>query len=82
MSGEGFGGEHDDWNSFPRPPPGERRVALVPESVARLIKGGATVLVQRGAELGGCMTVRTLRTSRPGRNSQLMPMRFTAKRTS
>lgn len=29
--------------------PGERRVALVPESVARLIKGGATVLVQRGA---------------------------------
>jgi NAD(P) transhydrogenase subunit alpha len=29
--------------------PGERRVALVPETVARLIKGGSAVLVQRGA---------------------------------
>jgi len=29
--------------------PGERRVALVPESVTRLTKAGATVLVQRGA---------------------------------
>jgi NAD(P) transhydrogenase subunit alpha len=29
--------------------PGERRVALVPETVAKLIKAGSTVLVQRGA---------------------------------
>ncbi len=29
--------------------PGERRVALVPETVARLLKAGASVLVQRGA---------------------------------
>jgi NAD(P) transhydrogenase subunit alpha len=29
--------------------PGERRVALVPETVARLAKAGSTVLVQRGA---------------------------------
>ncbi|HWP35631.1 MAG TPA: Re/Si-specific NAD(P)(+) transhydrogenase subunit alpha [Thermodesulfobacteriota bacterium] len=29
--------------------PGERRVALVPETVGRLVKSGATVLVERGA---------------------------------
>jgi NAD(P) transhydrogenase subunit alpha len=29
--------------------PGERRVALVPETVSRLLKAGANVLVQRGA---------------------------------
>ena len=29
--------------------PGERRVALVPETVAKLLKSGSTVLVQRGA---------------------------------
>src|SRR5215207_7559038 len=29
--------------------PHERRVALVPESVSRLVKGGATVVVERGA---------------------------------
>jgi NAD(P) transhydrogenase subunit alpha len=29
--------------------PGERRVALVPETVSRLLKAGASVLVQRGA---------------------------------
>jgi NAD(P) transhydrogenase subunit alpha len=29
--------------------PGERRVALVPDNVTRLIAGGATVVVQRGA---------------------------------
>ena len=29
--------------------PGERRVALVPETVARLVKSGAAVRVQRGA---------------------------------
>ena len=29
--------------------PGERRVALVPESVSRLVKGGNEVLVERGA---------------------------------
>src|ERR1700688_4899825 len=29
--------------------PGERRVALVPETVARLVKSGITVRVQRGA---------------------------------
>ena len=29
--------------------PGERRVALVPETVAKLVKGGWTVIVQRGA---------------------------------
>ncbi len=32
--------------------PGERRVALVPETVARLIKGGNSVIVQRGAGAG------------------------------
>ena len=31
--------------------PGEQRVALVPESAAKLIKGGAAVVVQRGAGL-------------------------------
>ena len=32
--------------------PGERRVALVPEVVARLVKGGARVRVERGAGEG------------------------------
>jgi H+-translocating NAD(P) transhydrogenase subunit alpha len=32
--------------------PGERRVALVPESVSRLVRGGVEVVVQRGAGAG------------------------------
>ena len=36
--------------------PGERRVALVPETVARLAKAGSTVLVQRGAGLSAAFT--------------------------
>ena len=31
---------------------GERRVALVPESVARLVKGGHDVRVEQGYEIG------------------------------
>ncbi len=53
--------------------PGERRVALVPEMVARLTKGGHTIAVQAGAgeaagfadgayEAAGATTVRDVRT--------------------
>lgn len=44
--------------------PGERRVALVPEVVARLVKGGARVRVERGA--GRAPTTPTRPTRRPG----------------
>jgi len=36
--------------------PGERRVALVPETVGRLVKAGNSVLVQRGAGLAASFT--------------------------
>ncbi|MBD5656839.1 MAG: NAD(P)(+) transhydrogenase (Re/Si-specific) subunit alpha, partial [Candidatus Eremiobacteraeota bacterium] len=36
--------------------PGERRVAIVPETVARLAKAGSTVLVQRGAGASAAFT--------------------------
>jgi NAD(P) transhydrogenase subunit alpha len=36
--------------------PGERRVALVPETVGRLAKAGSSVLVQRGAGLAASFT--------------------------
>jgi len=36
--------------------PGERRVAIVPETVARLAKAGSSVLVQRGAGSGAAFT--------------------------
>jgi NAD(P) transhydrogenase subunit alpha len=36
--------------------PGERRVALVPETIGRLVKAGSSVLVQRGAGLAASFT--------------------------
>jgi len=36
--------------------PGERRVALVPETIGRLVKAGNSVLVQRGAGLAASFT--------------------------
>jgi NAD(P) transhydrogenase subunit alpha len=57
--------------------PGERRVALTPDVVARVVKAGNAVIVERDAGAAAGFPMRTIR--RRALRSRPLPLRRTRK---